>query len=526
MRYQTFDLTVSATGTPHEYLLSAQTSRHGETHAPIKISIVASAAPVADLLTKLANNKISSTDLQTLGKQLYESLFAGEINLLLNRALGETIGRDDLGLRLRLRINPPELAALPWEFLYSTERRLFLAASVETPLSRYLNLPEPLRAIACPDPIRMLVVIPQNTDLDTVVERERLEKIALKITDRSLETLNFSDSLKIKRPVNELRGKIVIDFLEGLATTAAIRASLREKEYHIFHYAGHGAFKNDEAFLYLDHEEKFTEAISAEHFAHFFTDYVFTRLVVLNACQGATRSAHQALAGVAPQLVLRGVPAVIAMQDRIANDDAILFAAEFYEELCNPRDGGQIEAAISRARKALLQERPAVFGNPVLYLRAEDGRLWEEQKPAIVEPAGEVKDKEQKSLLERWGLWVTLIGGILVIIATLADLPEKILKLWESKEVKKEESAATYLRGAVMDLNDEPIADALITLKELPSDTVLTQTTTRAGGFYFEKIPGKVGDRVRVYADKAGYKSQNEYVTLPNPIKFKLARAK
>jgi hypothetical protein len=32
------------------------------------------------------------------------------------------------------------LAALPWKFLYSPERHLFLAASVETPLSRYLNL--------------------------------------------------------------------------------------------------------------------------------------------------------------------------------------------------------------------------------------------------------------------------------------------------------------------------------------------------------------------------------------------------
>jgi hypothetical protein len=69
----------------------------------------------------------------------------GDIALLFNRALGETIGRDDLGLRLRLRINPPELAALPWEFLYSPERHLFLAASVETSLSRYRNLREPIR---------------------------------------------------------------------------------------------------------------------------------------------------------------------------------------------------------------------------------------------------------------------------------------------------------------------------------------------------------------------------------------------
>jgi hypothetical protein len=145
---------------------------HGETLAPIKTHIDASAAPLADWLAQLAGNKIFSANLQQLGKKLYETLFVGESNLLLNRALGETIGRDDLGLRLRLRINPPELAALPWEYLYSPERRLFLAASVETPLSRYLNLPEPIRQLACPEQINLLVVMPQNSGLDIVAERE------------------------------------------------------------------------------------------------------------------------------------------------------------------------------------------------------------------------------------------------------------------------------------------------------------------------------------------------------------------
>ncbi|MGH7453278.1 MAG: CHAT domain-containing protein, partial [bacterium] len=339
MRYHTFDLTVSATGAPHEYLLSAQSSTQGEAGGRTKID--PSSALLADLFAQFGDGTISSTNLQALGATFYQSLFAGEIGMLFNRALGETLGNEALGLRLRLRLNPPELAALPWEFLYSPERRLFLAASVETPLSRYLNLPEPMHQLACPEKINLLVVITQNSGLDTTAERRALEKVA-----------------------SQLRDRLTVDFLEGEATSAAIRAALRQKDYHILHYAGHGDFKNDEAFIYLDHEEKLTEPIAAEQFAHFFTDYPFTRLVFLNACQGATRSSHQALAGVAPQLVLRGVPAVVAMQEKIDNDDAILFATEFYAELCHERDGGQVEVAISRARKALLQEEPnsAVFG--------------------------------------------------------------------------------------------------------------------------------------------------------------------
>ncbi len=220
MRYHTFDVTVSATGAPHEYLLAAESSTQGE--AAGRTNIDPSSAPLADLLAALGYGTISSANLQTLGATLYQSLFAGEIGMLLNRALGETIGNEALGLRLRLRINPPELAALPWEFLYSPERRLFLAASVETPLSRYLNLPEPVRQLACPENINLLVVMTQNSGLDTTAERQALEKVA-----------------------TQLRDRLTVDFLEGEATGAAIRTALRQKEYHIFHYAGHGAFKRE-----------------------------------------------------------------------------------------------------------------------------------------------------------------------------------------------------------------------------------------------------------------------------------------
>ena len=509
MRYNTFDLEISAAGAPREYLISAKSSSQGE--APLcKIQIDTGSAPLSDLLPKFEQETLSSPDLHSLGMMLYQALFVGEIHSLFNRALGETLGREDLGLRLRLRINPPELSVLPWEMLYSSERRLFLAASLETPLSRYLNLPEPIRVLACPQPVRVLVVIPQNSDLDTAAEREMLEQITAR-----------------------LRDKIVMDFLpetagRGLVTGAAIRTALRERDYHLFHYAGHGSFKDEHAVLYLDHEAKMVEPVPAEQFAHFFTDCAFTRLVFLNACKGAARSAYQALAGAAPQLVLRGVPAVVAMQNFINNDDAILFATEFYNELCNARTGGQVEAAISRSRKALLQERPgrAVFATPVLYLRAPEGRLWENVVGGEVQPVPPVK-KEEKSFWERWQTRLGVILGILTIIGWFLDLPEKMSKLKVSKEeAPKEEMATTYLRGQVTNLAGEPVAGATITLEELSVDTMLTTTTTSDGGFYFEKVPGKIGERGRVYVKAQGYKSQNEYVVLPGPKRFKLETAK
>jgi len=284
----------------------------------------------------------------------------------------------------------------------------------------------------------------------------------------------------------------------------------------------------DEAFLYLDHETKFTEEISAEQFAHFFTDYVFMRLVVLNACHGATRSAQQALAGLAPQLVFHDVPAVIAMQDTIANDDAILFATEFYEEFCHPRDGGQVEVAISRARKALWQERPtsAVFGKPVLYLRAEDGRLWETQKTITSSPPS---GDDKKPLLERWQTWVTLIGGILAIVVGLLELPPMIKALLypPKNEPPKSETATSYLRVLVIDSTSRaPLSDVKLTVTELPVDTVFTAITTSDGGYHFKNIPAPVHSRARVYAERDGYRGKNEYTSLPGPLKFELEKIK
>lgn len=506
MRYHTFDLTISATGTPREYLLAAQ-SPQGEPSGRTKIAF--DAAPLADWLKQLAEQTLSPQDLQALGTALYECLFVGEINLVFQRALGETLGRDDLGLRLRLRLNPPELAALPWEYLYSPERRLFLAASVETPVSRYLNLNKPVRRLAAPERVRMLVVIPQNTDLDTAAEYEMLQTIAGKLHDR-----------------------LAVDFLPGLATTSAIRAALREKEYHVFHYAGHGAFKRaantskivipeesflnavhaiaqkdpfrmtDEAFLYLDHETKFTEAISAERFAHFFAEHASTRLAVLNACQGAARSAQQALAGLAPQLVFHDVPAVIAMQDRIANDEAILFATEFYEELCYD---GQIETAISHARKALWQEKPnsVAFGNPVLYLRAEDGRLWEAKKTELPKPALE----EKKPLLEHWQTWVALISAVVVLIGALSGLPKQLREFYENLPASL---VSTEFCGRVVETSGAPLVGVEVIAQGKKGGGL----TDKNGEFCF-KVKEKSGTTIQILIMENGKELYNGRETLP-----------
>ena len=65
-----------------------------------------------------------------------------------------------------------------------------------------------------------------------------------------------------------------------------------------------------------------------------------------------------------------------------------------------------------------------------------------------------------------------------------------------------------------------PIAGAEVRVDELPGKSV---TTTSDGSFKIDKIPGKVGDSVRVRAFYKGLQ-RDEYVTLPGPKRFVLKK--
>ena len=80
------------------------------------------------------------------------------------------------------------------------------------------------------------------------------------------------------------------------------------------------------------------------------------------------------LAGIAPQLVALGVPAVVAMQDFVPMDDAATFAATFYRSLMR---GGIVDVAVNDGRQALFRKKQDdSYTIPVLFMRLRKGLLW------------------------------------------------------------------------------------------------------------------------------------------------------
>jgi hypothetical protein len=114
-------------------------------HAAQKYSVQVLSSPAGEARAVIEASVLTQFDSvatpQAVGEQLYEAVFRDEIRSCLRRSMDEA-KRQQKGLRIRLRLSEvPELANLPWEYLYDRSRDTFLALSSETPLVRYLDLP-------------------------------------------------------------------------------------------------------------------------------------------------------------------------------------------------------------------------------------------------------------------------------------------------------------------------------------------------------------------------------------------------
>lgn len=353
--YRDFDLWIE-TPTAEGYPLRARSETQGEARAWMKLDLMSES--VQSYLEKLATWETDETFLIEFGAFLCDSLFAGNIESLFQRSLGEVLGQEGQGLRIRLRIDPPEISALPWEYLYSPEQKYFIGASKKTPLTRYLEVSQPIRALRTALPLKVLVVIPGWSGLDTQKEKD--------ILTEALDRLG--DTVQLK-------------YLEGNVTRTTVADALLEARYHVFHFIGHGAFKDGQGYLLFNNESGGHDWISDDIFARFFLDKPRMKLAVLNACEGATVSLSKPMVGMAPKLVERGIPAVIAHQYSVTDRAAICFAREFYRSLCVGSEVGRVDAAMAHARNQLSIRFPAErsLGAPVLFMRAPNGLIFDIQ---------------------------------------------------------------------------------------------------------------------------------------------------
>jgi len=314
------------------------------------------------------------------GSRLYDAVFGHDVGIQWVRSI-DSAEREDRGLRLRLRLSEaPQLSDLPWEYLYSPANDDFVVLSSWTPVVRYISLDKGAPPLTVAPPLKMLAMVSSPTDypqLDVEAEWARLDE-------------GLGDLME--------RGVVEIHRLER-ATLRELQRALRRDEFHLFHFIGHGGYDEaaDDGLLLLETEQGRARQVSGRALGTILDDARTIRVAVLNACEGARASGTDPFAGVAQSLVARGIPAVVAMQFEITDQAAIIFAHEFYTAIT---DGLAVEGAVGEARRAIFGSKSDVeWGTAVLYMRAEDGRLFDlaappeptlemERDTLVMEPAG------------------------------------------------------------------------------------------------------------------------------------------
>ena len=230
-----------------------------------------------------------------------------------------------------------------------------------------------------------------------------------------------------------------------------IREVLTETPYHIIHVVGicKGAPGKPEIYLGGGRDgfhdpEQFVELLTVNN--------TRPQLVILHLCDFIDGDATENFERLAPALIKRQVPAVLALQYAYAvreeKPDYTGLGKQFYQSLV---DGHQIGAAVQASRRRLREERPdRRFGTPVLYLQ-EDGALRrpprkpEVAKPEVAKPAAKsgssggqkvkmtlidlvlrlkLDDEKKREALE----WVAVIDSQLSLTDVQNKVKEKMLE--------------------------------------------------------------------------------------------------
>ncbi|MDY6783773.1 MAG: CHAT domain-containing protein [Cyanobacteriota bacterium] len=301
-----------------------------------------------------------------LGQKLYNALFQGSLRDSWITAQGIAHYQRS-PLRLRLGLKGPVLPRLPWEVLHSGEGESSsacyrpVATGTDIAFSRHqTSVPTPNPTVEFARvkdrPLRILMAIAGPDDRESLDVRQEAEDLQIELA-------------ATKRASNP---PIELILLSNPGREELVQA-LEQGQYEVFHYAGHSNLGDSGGDIYLvNRNTGLTETLSGEDLAGLLANNG-VQLAVFNSCRGADTAlavgdATEGDRNLAQALVKCGIPAVLAMAERIPDDVAKTLARLFYR---NVNQGYPIDLSLSRTRAGLI----AAYGSnqlywalPVLYL--------------------------------------------------------------------------------------------------------------------------------------------------------------
>jgi len=310
-----------------------------------------------------------SNNLATFGQRLYGAVFQGTIRDSWMTAQGIAQHRRER-LRFRLGLKGTRLHRLPWEVLYAGDRPL--ATGTDVVFSRYHSSFSIVKSHLSdqknffnesPSTLKILMVLAVPADQDALALKQEAEQLKQELQGSSSSNSHPSIDLTIlEQPGRE-----------------QLTQALEHNHYHVLHYAGHSNLSAAGGSIYLvNHRTGLSEPLSGDDLAGLLVNNGI-RMAVFNSCRGgysATASSSEAEGNLAEALIKRGIPAVLAMAERIPDEVALNLSRLFYRNL---KQGYPVDLSLSRSRQGLISSYGSdqlYWALPILYLHPKfDGYL-------------------------------------------------------------------------------------------------------------------------------------------------------
>jgi hypothetical protein len=173
-------------------------------------------------------------------------------------------------------------------------------------------------------------------------------------------------------------GKMVIERLQK-PTLLDLQRKLRQNEYHIIHFIGHGVADKatGEGNLVFEDEMGRSRLVNGQHLGALMRDHASLRYMCLTGpTLTGVGTEYAALLDVARNLVRRGMAAVVAPQLQVKQPAWLAFCQTLYSGLARMQP---VDAAIVESRQAMARESDDFgWGAPVFFSRCVDGYLFDD----------------------------------------------------------------------------------------------------------------------------------------------------
>ena len=332
--------------------------RWNEIEAGSEFRLPRSAVALQGVLAQLARSSGDSWEAaRSLGSDLFEAVFGGDLGNLLENALGQARSEErEQRLWLEPREEARELFGVPWELLCDSRQlpeKEFLALSGVSVIRGWLSSMPPSHQSEAP--LRLLVGIASPSELAAIdIEGEKA----------------LFDQLEQHQEALERRAVVNVSL-------DSLRRAVEEYKPDVVHLVGHGRQREGQAEIAFEDDDRgvlwVSEADLGELGRHSRGNLRLMLIMADTATPQAGVSGH-----LGPAL-LAGVPAALSMQFPLTTRTAHRFTESFYKAFLG---GRPVDAAVVRAREELSRWDPGekrsrgdrvdalTWASPVLYARS------------------------------------------------------------------------------------------------------------------------------------------------------------